>query len=242
MAYVFYLDRYHLGDPLFVPRLARALGGLRAPRVLVHGPGEDAERALEADGRVPRWEDGLLVTDDPADQADVEAAARGLNRRIAEALNEAGVAAVRLDGASRGLVRADPAQGLVWGGAAWLRALLLQGGVPVVMAFAAVPGGLGQVAPGVFAGALARHLGARVVLFGRGLRQGVTEAGVVRPAVRRAEVGPEVLPEPEAAGDAVGEGAEVLLTGPAGIGTERVEGTLLTEEGPAIASKPPRKA
>ena len=104
---VVYLDPYFLGDPLFVPGLARDLAARGAGLVLVHGSGERGERALESLGRMPHQSDGVWETDDEAGRAAVEHAARELNREVVHELNEQGVASIRALAADRGLVKAQ---------------------------------------------------------------------------------------------------------------------------------------
>jgi hypothetical protein len=151
-----YLDPYHLGDPLFLQRFGPAVKGHEGPLVLVHGSGEAAERALEAQGRTVERVDGVLRVEE-ADRPLVERAARDLNRRIVDAL---GVSAVRVVGSDRGLLRRTPGGGVAVGRADWLRALLRQRVVPVVATLAVGEGGGAvEAPPGVALVALARALG-----------------------------------------------------------------------------------
>ena len=163
--HVLYLDRYHLGDPLFLARLAKAVGARTQPLVLVHGAAEAAERALEAEGAFPEWQGGVLRVATEAERATVERAARTLNRQIATTLTEAGVAAFRADGASRGLLR-PAGDGFEVGRARWLGELAEQGAVPVVAAL--VPAGEGAAAHEAdgarVAAALAEALGATALV------------------------------------------------------------------------------
>jgi acetylglutamate kinase len=212
MTYIIYLDRYHLGDPLFLNRLARDVAALPAPSVLVHGAGEDAERALEAEGLAPGWRNGVLTASGTVEQEIVERAARDLNRRIVTALNDAGVAAVRLDGASRGLLAGGGPAGVTSGAGGWLAELVASGAVPVVAALAPTgEGPLHQVNGGAAAATLAGVLpGSRVVFFSRG----GMPAG--EPALAD-------LAEPESAELAIMAGAEVYVAGLKGISASGVE-------------------
>lgn len=222
MTYVFYLDRYHLGDPLFLNRFARDLGRLAAPRLVVHGPGDDAELALEADGTLVRWQAGVPAVSTPHERAVVERVTRDVGRRLTHTMNDAGLSAVRLDGASRGLLRPTD-DGYALGSTDWLIQLAQQGAIPVVAALAPADEGMQPVPGGVLAGHLAgRFEAARVVLFGRGLRTGIADAG---EAVALDAVPPNTLPEPDVVPLLLSLGADVLLTGSAGIGAEGVLGT-----------------
>ncbi len=218
MTSVLYLDRYHLGDPLFLNGLARDVLAFPEPLVLVHGAGEEAERALEAQGRVPEWRDGVLVVESDADRALVERAARDLNRRIVHTLNDAGVSAVRLDAGSRGLFRVGEA-GLEVNKTDWLRALVAQGVVPVIAALldegraAAREVGGGAVA-GRLAEALTRSGEPSCVL-------AMVKSGSYAPESEHRALGavpsdalPEdLLPEPEAIRTSLAAGAETRLIG-----------------------------
>lgn len=130
---VVYLDPYFLGDPLFVPGLAQDLAARPGGLVLVHGSGERGERALESIGRVPRARGGVWEAEDAEGREVVERAIRDLNREIAHELNEAGVSAIRVMGADRGLLKADGGA-LAAGRAGWLGELAGQGVVAVVAA------------------------------------------------------------------------------------------------------------
>lgn len=135
--HVLYLDPYFLGDPLFMTGLARDLrarmdaGG--DGLVIVHGTGEEGERAVEAMGHEPIREAGALVLSDAEAAGAVERAGRDLNRRLVDTLNEAGVSAVRVVASDRGLVRPDGSIG----DASWLTRLAGQRAVPVVLAMQA---------------------------------------------------------------------------------------------------------
>lgn len=208
VVYVIHLDRYHLDDPLFPNRLARGLAGVRAPKLLVHGAAAHGERLLEAEGGVAVWQDGVLVAGSEGEHAVVERAAREVNRRIAHALNEAGVPAVRLDGASRGLLVLDEGGRVHVRQGAWLARLVEQQAVPVVAALAAVPGGpIRQVNAGAVAAALALFLGGAVLFLAR--------EQVDAAASRRLDpLSAGALPEAEPLQAALGSDAPVLLIDP----------------------------
>ena len=161
---VIYLDAYPLGDPLFVTGLARDLEA-RAKRrlpglVLVHGAGEAGERAVEGTGAVVRREGGIVVAESEEAKRVVERAARDLNRQIVHELNEAGVAALRVIGADRGLLKRSEGGGARVGKAGWVADLVRQG-VVVTVATLVDDGGdaLLEVDPAAAAGALAQALG-----------------------------------------------------------------------------------
>lgn len=222
---VLYLDRYHLGDPLFLTGFARDVLALGVPAVLVHGSGEAAERALEAEGRFPERRGGLLVTQTPEELATVVRAARELNRQIAHALNEAGVSVVRLEGSSRGLLRAA-GDGVELGNADWFRPLVAQRVVPVIAALLGGVADAREVSGGAVAAALARALGgpeAAVTFLTP--RPKELPAGQARVALEALPA--EVVPEPEAVRAALREGAEVRLIDRGGLRSDPTGGVIL---------------
>ena len=92
-----YLDRYHLGDPLFLRALAHRLGRAEAAglgALLVHGSGDEAEQVLEAEGAAVVRRDGVLAGLSPEHALLVERAVRQTNKRVVSTLTEFGVAAV----------------------------------------------------------------------------------------------------------------------------------------------------
>ena len=216
MASVLYLDRYHLGDPLFLNGLSRDVLASPEPLVLVHGAGEAAERALEAQGRIPEWREGVLAVESESDRALVERAARDLNRRIAHALNEAGVAAVRLDAGSRGLFRVESGA-LAVKNRDWLAPLVAQRVVPVLAAL--LEGGdstAREVSGGEVAGRLALALGemgstTRVLMLTKNASYTSETAIRSHGVVPLDAVEEGALPEPEAVRAALVTGAEVRL-------------------------------
>ena len=168
-----YLDPYHLGDPLFLTQLARDLAYRGGGALLMHGSGEAGERALEATGAVVRESDGVWEVSTPEEAAVVERAARELNRQIVHELNEAGVPAIRVMGADRGLLKKEG--GAVRAGSAgWVADLVAKGGVAVLASLVRGEGdALVEVEPLAAVGALAGELATpRVVLLSTGSSPG----------------------------------------------------------------------
>jgi acetylglutamate kinase len=230
MIHVLYLDRYHLGDPLFLNGFARDVLGLDAPCVLVHGAGEAAERALEAQGRFPESHGGVLAVETDADRALVARAARDLNRQIAHTLNDAGVAAVRLEAAGRGLIRATD-DGIEAGKTDWLRKSVAQGAVPVIAALIGDMGGaVREVSGGAVAGALARSFAdegaeAQAIFLTKNGQNGLVEGDSTQVEASVEAVPESLLPEPEAVRAALTAEAEVVLTGRSGLRQTPLVGT-----------------
>lgn len=205
-----YLDRYHLGDPLFLQRFAPAVKAHEGPLLLLHGAGEAAERALEAEGRFVERAGGVLQVEDAAGRARVERAARDLNRHVVHALNDAGASAVRLTGTDRGLLKVVDGE-VVAGRVGWLRALADQGVVPVLALLAEAGGVAVEVDPG-------RALAVLAAAFGR-------EGGAEPPvAVLLAKAGPRreeggeallrALAEPETSRRVAASGVRVRVARP----------------------------
>lgn len=158
------LDPYLLGDPLFLSQLARDLAHRGGGALLVHGSGEAGERAIEATGALARQRDGVWDVDTPELTAEVERATRELNRQIVHELNEAGVSAIRVIGADRGLLKRINGE-VVAGHTDWLSGLVRRGVVAVVATLVDAAGdALPEVDPVVGASALARALGVESVV------------------------------------------------------------------------------
>ena len=130
----------------------------------VHGSGEAGERALEATGAMVRERDGVWDVETPEQAAVVERATRELNRQIVHELNEAGVPAVRVMGADRGLLRVEGGA-VVAGSTNWLVTLVAQGVVGVLATLVSSDGNaLVEVEPMAAVGALAKALDAAPVV------------------------------------------------------------------------------
>ena len=228
---IVYLDAYHLGDPLFLDRFAQTVRAREGPLLLLHGTGEAAERALEAEGLVPAREGGVLRVEGTAQRALVERAARDLNRRIVHALNEAGVSALRLTGTERGLLRAAPDGAVTVGRTAWLRALPQQGVVPVVALLAEREGDGVEPSPGGAAAALAQALAPDdgpppvVAVFARAAPRDGADAAVAAPEVaervRHEGVRVRVIQPSALRGTGVPEGSDLPAAGGSGAADAR---------------------
>ncbi|PAP77418.1 hypothetical protein [Rubrivirga marina] len=189
---VVYLDPYFLGDPLFVPGLAQDLAAREGGLVLVHGSGERGERALESLGRMPTAVDGVWQTDDAESRETIERAIRDLNREIVHELNEAGVSAIRVMGADRGLLK-SPNGALVAGRTGWLGDLVGQGVVAVVAALVEGAEGPAEVDAAESSGVLAEALGVPLAVL---TTRSVEGGGAVETLA-------EAFPDPSAAARAV---------------------------------------
>lgn len=191
MPHIVILDDYHLGDPLFPQRLARELAQASVPVIAVHGSAEAGERALEAAGDLVERRDGRLRVRTVEQAQRVERATRDLNRRLVHGMNEAGVSALRIVGADRGLLVAGERH-VQAGRATWLRELAEQGVVPVVAALVASSQPvLREVDPAAAAGALAAAVGGRVIVLERG---GEASDGGVHARLRNSGIPVEVMP------------------------------------------------
>jgi acetylglutamate kinase len=234
MTHVLYLDRYHLGDPLFLNGFARDVLAFDGPLVLVHGAGEAAERALEAQGRFPASEGGVLAVETEGDRALVARAARDLGRQIAHTLNDAGVAAVRLEASGRGLIRATD-DGIETGNTKWLRGIVGEGAVPVIAALVGEVGGaVREIGGGALAGALARSFAesgaeAQAVFLTKNGQNGLIEGDSTRESAGVEALPAGVVAEPSAVRAALATGAEVVVTGRSGLRQTPLVGTRIRE-------------
>lgn len=212
----------------------RALAGALAhagPVVLVHGGGGEVSALQARLGLVPRWRDGLRVTDEETLDA-VSMVLSGLvNKRVVSALVGAGVRAAGLSGEDDGLLRAEPVRGgelgrtgaVVAVSPALLLLLLGAGITPVVSPLSRGPeGGALNVNADDAAVAIAAALSARRLLFvsdvpGVRLEGGVaTElgAGAVDAAIEAGAVAGGMVPKLRAASRAAAAGiADVRIGG-----------------------------
>ncbi|MFN3596228.1 MAG: hypothetical protein ACK41D_03045 [Rubricoccaceae bacterium] len=233
MLLIVYLDAYHLGDPLFIDRFARIAKACAHPLVLVHGTGEAAELALEGSGREPAREGGVLRLAHADDAETVARAGRELSRRLVHALNEAGVSALRVTGADRGLLRATADGALEAPGAAWVAALARQGAVPAVLALVRgeVTAPLREVDPAAAAAALARATGGTLVALARSATGRLPERAA--PAEAAALAG-----DPEGFARLAASGLPLRLAPPGSLaGPEAQPPGIAVSERPATASE-----
>ncbi len=221
--YLLYLDRYHLGDGLFLQALARALGRGAPPCLLVHGSGEHTELLFEADGFFVEREGGVMPVSSSAEAALLERGLREINKKIVNVLTDSLVSAVGLHGADRGLLQLDKGGAVRAGEAAWLARLVGQGALPVVSAlvreeeqYQVREASLGRVVV-----ALAKALETkevRVVFFVKQHRPGLLDGTAIVREINVAKLpGETVLPEPDAVREVVAAGVPVLLTDPGGM-------------------------
>ena len=229
-----YLDPYHLGDPLFLTSFVRDVKAHTGPLLLVHGGGEEAERALEAQGLVPERVDGALQVADAQQAALVERATRDLNRRIVHELNEAGVAALRLTGADRGLLRKQGDGTLAVGKSSWLRTLMEQGAVPVLAALIEEGGTVVEADPAAVCVALAEALPtpegeATVVTLSTGRRTHVVLDGVEQDVLSVDQIGRvAALPAPDFVVRVASKAVRFCVVTPAALrGTGAPDGTAI---------------
>lgn len=129
-----YLDRYHLGDPLFLQALGQAVArsssaGLRP--ILVHGQGDEAQTKLEGQGIFIEPVRDVYHGKSDVENYIIEMAHRELNRRLVGILTEAAVPAVGFMGSDRGLIRADSRRVRI-GTMKWLNDILARNVVPVI--------------------------------------------------------------------------------------------------------------
>jgi acetylglutamate kinase len=99
---------HEIDAPEFLSSFADVIRALPQQVIIVHGGGREISQLQEQMGIVPRYVDGLRVTD-AASLAVVEMVLCGtINTRLVRILNQAGVDALGMSGVDRGLVRARP--------------------------------------------------------------------------------------------------------------------------------------
>lgn len=165
-----------LGHQGFIARLAQTLAAMQGPQVIVHGGGKAVDQIQRLLGSEPTKVDGLRVTDEPALQAALMVLCGLVSKRLAAALNAAGVRALGLSGLDAGLIRvrklAHPTADLGFVGQITtvqpepLQALLQGGITPLVAPLCLGPAGqIYNVNADQVAGALAAALGAESLDF-----------------------------------------------------------------------------
>ncbi len=187
----------HLDDDDFIKSLAKTILSIDEPVVLVHGGGKAITHMQSVMGIIPQYVDGLRVTD-AASMGLVEMVLCGtINTKVTRILNACGLDALGLNGADRGLIRAQklhhPSADLGNVGVpttvngTWLKQLLNEGITPVI-----APIGFGDEGPlninaDHAAGAIAKAIGASRVIFVSNVA-GVLKDGDVIPLLTPTEV------------------------------------------------------
>ena len=174
---VFKIGGHEIADAAFLSALATTISQLNAPAIIIHGGGPEITQLQQLMGIVPRYVNGVRITDEPS-MAVVEMVLAGVvNKRLVRHLIDAGVDAVGLSGVDRGLLRAvkmaHPDEDMGFTGHIThvrgdvLRDLLAQGVTPVI-----APVCLGEDRPVTYnvnadhvTGAVAAAVRARQVVF-----------------------------------------------------------------------------
>lgn len=249
--YLLYLDRYHLGDPLFVKNLAKHITqGPNRECLIVHGSGEKVERTFEAQGLFPERTRGVLNVETREQKQLVERAVREANQEIVGSLTDEVISTVGIQGTDRGLLRlqaaasgegetrgdgapplsADEDATLAVGKVGWLEALLKQQVIAVVSALAKSETGVHEVWTADAAAALARALDdafdITVVMLSQSDQAGITDATGSREEAS-VDAASNQIAEPEAASHLVEAGIPVIVTNPKGLWSQPVRATRL---------------
>jgi len=158
-----------LEPPGAARELAEELRALARPVVLVHGGGAEVSAWCTRLGLIPRFSDGLRVTD-PATLEVATAVLAGLaNKRLVAALRARGLDAIGLSALDAGLARVVPHASAARLGevgevrsvdAAWLSQLAAEGRVPVISSIGADGERLLNLNADDLAAAIATSLGA----------------------------------------------------------------------------------
>lgn len=221
--FLLYLDRYHLSDSLFLQALARALAQRPPgpPFLLLHGPGETAERLLEARGYEPRRGSGVLEIRSGEEEALLERAVRETTRMISGILTDSVVHALPVMGGDRGLLTISEGE-VRTGDTAWLQDLLESGVVPIISTLAIDPARrrYAEVRADAAATRLSFAIGASgVAFFARG--------GRIQAAGREEARGPrsidslsedEIILEPDVTASVLHAGVAAFVVSPAVVG------------------------
>ncbi|PEN14744.1 acetylglutamate kinase [Longibacter salinarum] len=235
--YIIYLDRYHLGDPLFVKKMAKQITqGPQRDCLIIHGSGEKVERTLEAQGIFPERRRGVLDVDSKEHKRLVERAVREANKEIVGSLTDEVVSTVGIQGTDRGLLRVAQHDGeegdeVSTGKTGWLEALLKQHVVGVVSSLAKSDGGgVREVwtadAVTAIASALKESLDPTVVFLSKTGQAGVRDATGTKEDVAIDDANDAIV-EPEAARHVVAAGWPAILTSPDGLWSDPVRATRL---------------
>jgi len=236
--YIVYLDRYHLGDPLFIKKMAKQITqGAQRDCLIVHGSGEKVERTLEAQGIFPERLKGVIDVENEKQKRLVERAVREANQEIVGSLTDEVVSTVVIQGTDRGLLRIETADGsetgpnLSVGKTGWLEALLKQHVVGVVSSLARTASGEVRevwTADAVIAieSALDDVFDATVVFLSQAGQAGIIDAKGTKDEVDATSVG-DAVAEPDAVRHVVGAGCSAIVTNPEGLWDDPVRATRL---------------
>ncbi len=247
--YLLYLDRYHLGDPLFVKNLAKHIQqGPTRECLIVHGSGEKVERTFEAQGLFPERTRGVLNVETIEQKRLVERAVREANQEIVGSLTDEVISTVGIQGTDRGLLRLSAGDGhkaqgdgapatpsgedieITTGKVGWLEALLKQQVIAVVSALAKSESGVHELwaadAATALAAALSDVFDITAVMLTTGDRPGITDATGTRDEAS-VDAASSQIAEPEAATHLINAGIPVIVTSPKGLWSDPVSATRL---------------
>lgn len=235
---ILYLDRFHLGDPLFLQALGRAVArsttqGFRP--LLVHGQGEYVQRRLEGEGLFLSAHRDVFTGETEVQRRLIGTIHRDLNRWLVGILTEAAVPAVGFLGSDRRMLTLEKGEVGV-GRVNWLEDVVERGVVPVIGAAAKTESGeASAVDPVKVIRALAQHFGEKVevVTFTTNNLGGVMRGRDSIPQMSLEDVHQQdVLPDPEGVEILVLAGARVLLTNTVRYpGGSDARGTWVLQEG-----------
>lgn len=97
-----------LDTPGFMERLSEVIAAINGPTIVVHGGGKAIGELQEKLGIAPQKIDGLRVTDHASLEVAQMVLSGSVNKRIVQALLNAGVPAIGLSGVDGGLLRCTP--------------------------------------------------------------------------------------------------------------------------------------
>jgi acetylglutamate kinase len=165
----------NLDEPQFIDNLAQTVAQYGRPVIIVHGGGKEISQMQKQFGLTPQYVDGLRVSDESALQIAEMVLCGMVNTRLVRALQLCGVEAQGLNGADRGLLKAEklihPNGDLGRVGkitqvrAEVLLQLLAEGVTPVIAPICLGNDGAFNVNADHVAGAVAEAVGASQVIF-----------------------------------------------------------------------------
>jgi acetylglutamate kinase len=102
------ISGHELDDAAYLTTFAAAVAALGAPAIIVHGGGKEISALQTQMGITPQYIDGIRVTDAESLRLVEMVLCGTVNKRLVRTLIHAGVDALGMCGADRGLVRAQP--------------------------------------------------------------------------------------------------------------------------------------
>lgn len=104
------ISGHQIDDPEYLIDLAQTIADSQQPIIVVHGGGKEISQLQEQLGILPRYVDGVRVTDEASLALVTMVLCGTVNKRLVRYLLDAGVNALGLSGIDMGLIRAEKMQ------------------------------------------------------------------------------------------------------------------------------------